>query len=183
MLPPPPQAFTPENLEFQEKVLARSGLGEETYLPECEWQRPVRAAGSGGRTTEGGGCISHLGSGRRASALVGEGQPGWLGGGGSRGGVAVVGGWETERNCSGPQVWARGAGACRMVVLVVGRGTAWRAGRAALPCAHAQLCAADRASPAPRAAAVLSEPPRINMQAAREEAHMVLFTCVEEALK
>lgn len=33
------QAFTPENLEFQEKVLLRSGLGEETYLPECEsWE-------------------------------------------------------------------------------------------------------------------------------------------------
>lgn len=30
---------------------------------------------------------------------------------------------------------------------------------------------------------MLSEPPNINMQAAREEAHMVLFTCVEEALK
>ena len=30
------QAFTPENLEFQKKVLERSGLGEETYLPECE---------------------------------------------------------------------------------------------------------------------------------------------------
>lgn len=30
------KAFSQENLEFQEKVLARSGLGEETYLPECE---------------------------------------------------------------------------------------------------------------------------------------------------
>lgn len=32
----PCQAFTQENLDFQEKVLLRSGLGEETYLPECE---------------------------------------------------------------------------------------------------------------------------------------------------
>jgi len=45
-LPPPHffstplQAFTQENLDFQEKVLLRSGLGEETYLPECEcWTR------------------------------------------------------------------------------------------------------------------------------------------------
>jgi 3-ketoacyl-CoA synthase len=27
------QAFTPENQEFQSKILDRSGLGEETYLP------------------------------------------------------------------------------------------------------------------------------------------------------
>lgn len=30
-------AFTPESLEFQRKVLERSGLGEETYLPEGAW--------------------------------------------------------------------------------------------------------------------------------------------------
>ena len=30
------QAFDEVALEFQEKVLLRSGLGEETYLPECE---------------------------------------------------------------------------------------------------------------------------------------------------
>jgi 3-ketoacyl-CoA synthase len=27
------QKFTPENVEFQAKILARSGLGEETNLP------------------------------------------------------------------------------------------------------------------------------------------------------
>lgn len=34
------QAFTQESLDFQEKVLARSGLGEETYLPPCECTSP-----------------------------------------------------------------------------------------------------------------------------------------------
>lgn len=29
----PTQAFTEENLEFQQKILARSGLGQHTYLP------------------------------------------------------------------------------------------------------------------------------------------------------
>ena len=39
-LPPPPssptarhQKFTPENVEFQAKILHRSGLGDDTYLP------------------------------------------------------------------------------------------------------------------------------------------------------
>jgi len=27
------QRFTKESLEFQEKILARSGLGQDTYLP------------------------------------------------------------------------------------------------------------------------------------------------------
>ncbi len=43
-LPPCLQAFTQESLDFQEKVLARSGLGEETYLPECERPRGWQAA-------------------------------------------------------------------------------------------------------------------------------------------
>ena len=30
------QAFDDSSLDFQEKVLMRSGLGEETYLPACE---------------------------------------------------------------------------------------------------------------------------------------------------
>ncbi|KAL6779764.1 PKS3 [Auxenochlorella protothecoides x Auxenochlorella symbiontica] len=33
-------AFTPESLEFQRKVLERSGLGEETYLPEAVMKNP-----------------------------------------------------------------------------------------------------------------------------------------------
>jgi hypothetical protein len=28
-----PQKFTPKNVEFQSKILARSGLGDDTYLP------------------------------------------------------------------------------------------------------------------------------------------------------
>lgn len=48
-----PQAFTQESLDFQEKVLARSGLGEETYLPECE------RSGRGGR---GAGACSDRGA-------------------------------------------------------------------------------------------------------------------------
>jgi hypothetical protein len=34
---PPPQMFNESTIDFQSKVLARSGLGEETYLPPCEW--------------------------------------------------------------------------------------------------------------------------------------------------
>lgn len=34
--------FTKESLEFQEKVLARSGLGEETYLPAAILEKPPR---------------------------------------------------------------------------------------------------------------------------------------------
>ncbi|KAL4429609.1 hypothetical protein ABPG77_008658 [Micractinium sp. CCAP 211/92] len=34
------KAFTQESLDFQEKVLARSGLGEETYLPESIMASP-----------------------------------------------------------------------------------------------------------------------------------------------
>ena len=30
------QKFTPESLEFQEKILTRSGLGQNTYLPPGE---------------------------------------------------------------------------------------------------------------------------------------------------
>lgn len=34
------QKFTPENVEFQAKILARSGLGEDTYLPPGLQQQP-----------------------------------------------------------------------------------------------------------------------------------------------
>lgn len=48
------QVFNQENLDFQEKVLLRSGLGEETYLPECEWG--FRAMGQGNSVCGAGGC-------------------------------------------------------------------------------------------------------------------------------
>lgn len=35
-----PQKFTPENVEFQAKILARSGLGDDTYLPPSLQQTP-----------------------------------------------------------------------------------------------------------------------------------------------
>jgi hypothetical protein len=30
------QRFTDEELDFQKKILYRSGLGDETYVPPCE---------------------------------------------------------------------------------------------------------------------------------------------------
>jgi hypothetical protein len=35
-----PQKFTPESIEFQSKILARSGLGDDTYLPPGLAQQP-----------------------------------------------------------------------------------------------------------------------------------------------
>jgi hypothetical protein len=46
LLPPPkkpparPQKFTPKNVEFQGKILARSGLGDDTYLPPGLKEKP-----------------------------------------------------------------------------------------------------------------------------------------------
>jgi hypothetical protein len=34
------QKFTPESIEFQSKILARSGLGDDTYLPPGLAQQP-----------------------------------------------------------------------------------------------------------------------------------------------
>lgn len=34
------QKFTPESIEFQSKILARSGLGDDTYLPPGLSQQP-----------------------------------------------------------------------------------------------------------------------------------------------
>lgn len=35
-----PQKFTPESIDFQSKILARSGLGDDTYLPPGLAQQP-----------------------------------------------------------------------------------------------------------------------------------------------
>ena len=35
------QRFGPEALEFQEKIIERAGLGDETYLPQGELYRPM----------------------------------------------------------------------------------------------------------------------------------------------
>jgi hypothetical protein len=32
------QRFDETELDFQEKILYRSGLGDETYIPPCEWR-------------------------------------------------------------------------------------------------------------------------------------------------
>lgn len=33
------QRFTTESVDFQRKVLWHSGLGQQTYLPPCEWHK------------------------------------------------------------------------------------------------------------------------------------------------
>ena len=68
-LPPPPrsQSFTPENVTFQEKIVMRSGLGDQTALPPGEAPcagRPAAHLGEGG----GGACVRRGGGGCKASA-------------------------------------------------------------------------------------------------------------------
>ena len=55
------QTFTPESLEFQEKIIARSGLGQQTYRP------PGRPGGQEGGV--GVGALASAGSVRHSRWL------------------------------------------------------------------------------------------------------------------
>jgi hypothetical protein len=45
--PPTHQMFNESTIDFQSKVLARSGLGDDTYLPPCEWGPRLKDPRSG----------------------------------------------------------------------------------------------------------------------------------------
>lgn len=132
------QAFTQESLDFQEKVLARSGLGEETYLPACE-------------SAEGAWSRFQL--------------PCW---------TAAV-----QQQVSHSVVLATPVCICPSL-------------QACPPFTQTPCDCPLNLSPPPVAslpclaccpAAIMSQPPCINMQTAREEANLVLFSTVAEVLK
>ena len=92
-LSPAPQKFTARNIEFQEKILARGGLGDETYLPPGLKEKPPAISMSDARwefeqaraVFWGGGWRGAWAQNLRAGVGGGHGMLARTGGGGMRG--------------------------------------------------------------------------------------------------